>query len=294
MRVLKIILYCKSDEVDFKLVNTYIPSAYLVLRSWVLLGLGVLFVSYLTPKHAVVASCYIVYVDIVLHATRTYDGYLMHTSLVGFAFFLETDLVHATKAHSPTRACDTTQLSVAAFLLDSAWAALSNIYILNILFCFFFHRDIYSMAFAAFVALHVITACESQTVLELLLRVPLFFTTAMLTYFSPTVIRHSAQSPPHSSMKRDDCGREAWKRHLHVMLLPLCLHVLFVHRLVLLGSAVVLLGIFTRIYFPTAFQTESMACHDLKPTTGAGTSAINLESETLETELRRAKASMRL
>ena len=124
------------------------------------------------------------------------------------------------------------------------------------------------------------TACELQTSIELALRVPIFLTICMLTYYAPAVIKNQAQSE-----KRENSMREQFT-NTNVMILPFSLHILFVHKLVLIGSVVVLIVIFTKIYFPSAFYTNKAESWVNR------TSTVALEGDSLEAELRRAKAQM--
>lgn len=246
-----------------------------------MIGLGLIFTSILTPQHAAVALCYVIYSDYVVHAHRAYDSALMHTSVIGLAFFLELEPPHSISSHREGRSCLSTHSIVSAFVVDSVWAALSNIFVINILLTYFYHHNTHSLCFAALLAIHVMTACELQTSIELALRVPIFLTISMLTYYAPAVIKNQPQSE-----KRDQIVRESCTTHTHVMILPFSLHILFVHKLVLIGSVVVLIVIFTKIYFPSAFYLPKADSRVLR------TAAVAVEGDSLEAELRRAKAQM--
>lgn len=272
---------CKGEDVDFRLVHTYVPSFYLTIRCWFVIGLGLVFTSILTPQHAAVALCYVMYSDYVVHAHRVYDSALMHTSVIGLAFFLEIEPPHSTSSHNEVRSCLSTHSIVVAFVVDSVWAALSNIFVINILLTYFYHHNTHSLCFAALLAVHIMTACELQTSIELALRVPIFLTISMLTYYAPAVIKNQPQSE-----KREDLMREQFTTHTNVMILPFSLHILFVHKLVLIGSVVVLIVIFTKIYFPSAFYLNKAESRVHR------TAAVALEGDSLEAELRRAKAQM--
>ena len=180
-------------------------------------------------KVPIVFTVILASIDAQLDTNSSFGSAVMH--IVPIAGMIAIQRAYDTPCTISAPCASNTQLTT-SLVIDLAWSILSNLYVINFIARIIRKRAHHSLHFTILFGLHIITTCNPHQPAEFIIRIPLFYVTAAVVHFAPSVlVIDEPMQPPHVS-------------------LCVSLHLLFVNPYIATASFLAFVGLFIRIYFP--------------------------------------------
>ena len=264
---------CEEEQVDFRLVSTYTPAIFIVLRMCILFivvefsRLGLLSMQ-IDPDYVTMTWVPVLVLCLVLWDSYLMQGCVFSCCVCGVAVIGVSVLNSHLQKHNGVQ-CKTLAATSSALVVDAIWGFGSCVFLACLLTRLrLSHQRVGFMLFdtACFVA-HILSSCVSVLPEQYPFRSALFAATGLLLFHARARV-------------------SGMDRNTHRMaVLHVSVHLMFVNVIVVVASAVFCVGLFARVYL----QTQAPALSVAVPPTVRKTSPSSPTSDDTLAELRRAQ-----